>query len=66
MSAEWGLSEHNRRARYYALTPAGRRVIDDAFAAHVRNEARLLAGLSPAQRGDLERLLRAWGGALEV
>jgi PadR family transcriptional regulator, regulatory protein PadR len=22
--AEWGLSEHNRRARYYALTPAGR------------------------------------------
>src|SRR5688500_19416689 len=22
--AEWGLSEHNRRARYYALTAAGR------------------------------------------
>ena len=22
--AEWGLSENNRRARYYALTPAGR------------------------------------------
>ena len=23
--AEWGLSETNRRARYYALTPAGRK-----------------------------------------
>jgi transcriptional regulator len=23
--AEWGLSEANRRARYYTLTPAGRR-----------------------------------------
>ncbi len=25
VSAEWGLSEKNRRARYYALTPAGER-----------------------------------------
>jgi transcriptional regulator len=25
VSAEWGLSENNRRARYYALTAAGRR-----------------------------------------
>ncbi len=24
VSAQWGLSEHNRRARYYALTTAGR------------------------------------------
>ena len=24
ISAEWGLSENNRRAKYYALTPAGR------------------------------------------
>src|SRR6185369_2130986 len=23
--AEWGVSENNRRARYYALTPAGRK-----------------------------------------
>ena len=27
--AEWGLSENNRRARYYALTPAGRRHLRD-------------------------------------
>jgi PadR family transcriptional regulator len=25
VKAEWGASENNRRARYYALTPAGRR-----------------------------------------
>lgn len=25
VKAEWGSSEHNRRARYYRLTPAGRR-----------------------------------------
>ncbi len=31
ISAQWGLSENNRRARYYALTPAGRR--------HLKSEA---------------------------
>ncbi len=25
--AEWGLSEHNRRARYYSLTPRGRQIL---------------------------------------
>lgn len=25
VSAEWGASENNRRARYYRLTPAGRK-----------------------------------------
>jgi PadR family transcriptional regulator PadR len=25
--AEWGLSKNNRRAKYYRLTPAGRRVL---------------------------------------
>jgi DNA-binding PadR family transcriptional regulator len=24
LAAEWGLSENNRRARYYSLTPEGR------------------------------------------
>lgn len=27
ITAEWGLSENNRRARYYTLTPAGRRLL---------------------------------------
>jgi PadR family transcriptional regulator PadR len=25
ISATWGISEHNRKARYYKLTPAGRK-----------------------------------------
>lgn len=31
ITAQWGLSENNRRARYYELTPAGRR--------HLKSEA---------------------------
>src|SRR5688572_33313721 len=27
IEAEWGVSENNRRAKYYALTPAGRRLL---------------------------------------
>ncbi|SDP02532.1 DNA-binding transcriptional regulator, MarR family [Microbacterium sp. ru370.1] len=54
------------RGRVIRLTPAGRRVIDEAFAAHLANEERLLAGLAPAQRHRLETLLRAWGDALGV
>jgi len=27
IAAEWGLSENNRRARYYSLTPVGRRLL---------------------------------------
>ena len=29
ISAEWGLSENNRRAKYYRLTPEGRRQFRD-------------------------------------
>lgn len=29
LKAEWGASEHNRRARYYSLTAAGRRQLAD-------------------------------------
>lgn len=48
------------RGRVVTLTPAGRRVIDAAFADHVANEARLLADLPPAARAQLERILTAW------
>jgi transcriptional regulator len=27
IEAEWGLSENNRRARFYRITPAGRRAL---------------------------------------
>lgn len=29
LRAEWGVSENNRRARFYKLTPAGRRQLED-------------------------------------
>src|SRR5687767_15848976 len=28
LRSKWGLSENNRRAKYYGLTPAGRRALD--------------------------------------
>jgi DNA-binding PadR family transcriptional regulator len=28
LAASWGASENNRRAKYYRLTPAGRRQLD--------------------------------------
>lgn len=32
LSAEWGISENNRRAKYYRLTAAGRRQLADEAA----------------------------------
>ena len=29
VTAEWGLSENNRRAKFYRLTPLGRRVLQE-------------------------------------
>lgn len=50
----------DRRAKVVALTPAGRELIDRAFAAHIANEHRLVAAVSPRDRASLERILRAW------
>ena len=38
--SRWGTSENNRRARYYSLTPAGRRQLDAE-----RAEWRLVSGI---------------------
>jgi DNA-binding MarR family transcriptional regulator len=64
-----GLVERRRRdddgrGRAVALTEAGRRVIETAFAEHMRNERRLLDLVPEADRADLERILRGWLGAL--
>jgi transcriptional regulator len=32
LAAEWGISENNRKARFYRLTPAGRRQLDQEAA----------------------------------
>lgn len=47
VTSEWGLSENNRRARFYTITPAGRR--------HLRNEAAVWLRYSQA----VTRVLRA-------
>jgi transcriptional regulator len=43
IEAEWGLSELGRRARFYRLTPAGRRQL----AAEVEGFRRFVAAVSP-------------------
>ena len=48
------------RRRLVALTPAGLRLIDAAFADHMANEQRLVAELDPADRIELERILTRW------
>jgi PadR family transcriptional regulator, regulatory protein PadR len=48
VSAEWGLSEHNRRARYYALTPAGRARLRAEAAAWRRYAEAVFKVLDPA------------------
>ncbi|QKE85584.1 MarR family transcriptional regulator [Arthrobacter sp. NEB 688] len=45
------------RARTVVLTPDGRSLIDEAMAAHVANEARLLGALGARDRDTLARLL---------
>ena len=48
----------DRRGLLIGLTAKGRRTVDRAVEAHVRNEERLLSGLSAAERRRLELLLR--------
>jgi len=48
----------DRRSVLVALTPAGRKVVDEALTAHVENEHRLLASLTQEERRTLARLLR--------
>jgi len=47
-AAEWGVSENNRRARYYALTPAGRRQLKVEESAWRRYAAAVARVLEPA------------------
>lgn len=48
--SEWRTTEHNRRARYYLLTPAGARRLDAERAAWTRS------------RGAVDRVLAFEGG----
>jgi DNA-binding MarR family transcriptional regulator len=67
---EAGLVDRRRsaadgRGRVVRLTPAGRRLIDKAFTAHMANEKRLLEALTPAETMQLEKLLTTWLARLE-
>jgi len=42
VAAEWGLSDNNRRARYYTLTPAGRKQL----AAEVESYGRVIGAIA--------------------
>lgn len=49
VTAEWGMSENNRRARYYKLTPRGRQQFKSAESAWRRYAAAVFAVLEPAE-----------------
>lgn len=46
ITSEWGTTDHNRRARYYRLTSAGRRALGE----EVENWRRFAAGLEAVLR----------------
>ena len=48
VSAEWGLSENNRRARYYTLTARGRQQLREEESAWRRYAAAVFQVLEPA------------------
>jgi DNA-binding MarR family transcriptional regulator len=52
------LDSANRRAVRIALTPAGRRLVDEAVVKHVANEKRLLEVLDADDREQLAALLK--------
>lgn len=52
------------RAKIARLTPEGHSLIDDAFTAHMEDEARLISALSDEDRTEMERILRKWARTL--
>ena len=51
VTAEWGVSENNRRAKFYRLTPGGRAQLRDetpTWLRHAEGIARALRAVSPA------------------
>lgn len=45
IASDWGVSENNRRAKYYRLTPAGRRRLKEETATWERFSAAIAAAL---------------------
>jgi PadR family transcriptional regulator PadR len=51
LSSEWGVSENNRRARYYRLTSAGRRRLSEETA----QWNRLVTAMTAALRASAQK-----------
>ena len=54
--ADWGVSENNRRAKFYRLTPAGRAQLHDetpTWLRHAEAIARALRSASPDAAGEV-------------
>jgi len=60
------VSESDARGRHVRLTDRGLALVDEAMTVHVANEARLLAGLTAAERHQLAALLRKTGASMET
>ena len=56
-------SSEDRRVRVVDLTAAGRRLIEQVFASHARQVDRLAGVLSPKERRQIARGLKAFGKA---
>lgn len=52
LAAEWGVSENNRRAKFYRLTPKGRRRLTDDTAGWNRFAKAMAAALN-ARQGEV-------------
>lgn len=52
------VDDADARGRRVRLTDRGFELIDEAYAVHMDNEARMVAGLTHAERADLVELLR--------
>ncbi len=46
LTAEWGLSDNNRKARFYSLTPAGKKQLEE----ETRDFDRLIAAIQMVMR----------------
>ena len=55
IKAEWGESENKRRARYYRLTPKGRKQLAKETASFQRTMKAIARVMQPAPSGDASR-----------
>jgi transcriptional regulator len=52
IAGEWGRTDENRRARYYRLTPAGRRQLDRELASYERIAEAIARVIHGAERAE--------------